>query len=326
NTQSRDALLLARAAGTATTLGGGYARLPGDVAVSHEPGSAAYRLWVGRGPERRRAGGFALADGGFLYLVSGDGRTAVALIRPDEFEVWDLSDPDAPRRTAILSGWPFPQGIDAAGTLLAAIEDGAAVHWRPGDTTRTRLPVHGVEAVVPLQDGTGVVLARRDGERRDVEVWSLDGRVTPVVSRSARLGLVTGPRGALAVTDLDRGRLTVLDARGGTLLDAAAIPEQAVVEFSRDGNALTAVHRDSVRLWDLTGGREPLSLRAPGTEFTAARYEPADGELLLLESRRGALWRLAVDVDRVVRDVCADPVGVDWIAHFPGVSEQVLCP
>ncbi|MEJ2853384.1 MULTISPECIES: XRE family transcriptional regulator [unclassified Saccharothrix] len=330
NTQSRDALLLARAASTATTLGAGYARLPGDIAVSFEAdpasSSLSYRLWVGRGPERRRAGALTLPSGGFLYLLSGDGRTAVAVVRSGEFQFWDLADPDVPRPTATLTDVPFPQGMDAAGTLVTAVENGAAVHWRPGATTRTRLPVEGVETAVPLQDGTGVVLTRREGDRRDVEVWSLDGRVTPVLSRSARLSLTTGPRGTLAVSDLDRGHLTVLDARGTTLLEADAVPEQAVLEFSRDGNALTAVHRDSVRLWDLTGSREPLSLRATGAEFGAARYEPADGELLLLESRGGALWRLAVDVDRVVRDVCADDIGVDWAAHFPGVPEQTLCP
>ncbi|MEU4746506.1 hypothetical protein AB0G02_39455, partial [Actinosynnema sp. NPDC023658] len=100
---------------------------------------------------------------------------------------------------------------------------------------------------------------------------------------------MTGPGGELAVSDLDGGRLTVLDGKGGTLVEADAIPERAVVEFSGDGRAVTALHRDSVWLWDLTGGREPLSLRAPGTEFSTARYEPADGELLLLESRGGAL-------------------------------------
>ncbi len=324
-TQARDALLLARAAGTVTTLGEGYARVPGSVAVTHEvgpePGSSGitYRLWVG--PERRKAGGMTLPRDGFLNLLSADERTALAVVRPDEFQLWDLSDPDAPRRTATLTGWPFPQGIDAAGTLMAAVEDGGAVHWRPGDTTRTRLPVDGVESVMPLDDGTGVVLARRDGDRRHVEVWSLDGRVTPVLSRSARLGLVTGPGGLLAVSDLDGAHLTVLDG-AGTLLEADAVPEQALVEFSRDGEAVMAVHRDSVWLWDLSG-REPLSLRAPGVEFSSARYE--QGELLMVETR-GGLWRLVVDVDHVIRDVCADLVDVDWAAHFPGVAERPLCP
>lgn len=331
-TEARDALLFARAAGAATTLGDGYARVPGGVAVTHEldPGSSGitYRLWVGDGPDRRRAGGMVLPPDSFLNLLSADERTALVVVRPDEFELWDLGDPDAPRRTATMAGWPFPQGIDAAGTLMAAVEDGAAVHWRPGDTTRTRLPGDGVENVVPLDDGTGVVLARRDGDRRDVEVRSLDGRATPVLSRSARLALVTGPGDRLAVSDLDGARLTVLDVAGEprTLLEADAIPAEAGVEFSRDGQTVTAVHRDSVWLWDLTGGREPLSLRVSGVEFSTARYEPADGELLLLESRGGALWRLAVDVDRVVREVCADPADVDWAAHFPGVSERPLCP
>ncbi|MEU4447720.1 XRE family transcriptional regulator [Actinosynnema sp. NPDC050801] len=331
--QARHALLIARAAGTATTLGGGYARIPGGVAVTHEYGpdpksqETTYRLWAADGPGRRRAGEVALPPGGFLNLLSTDGRTAVAVVRPGEFQLWDLGDPDAPRPTATLTGWPFPRGIDAAGTILTAVEDGVAVHWRPGDTTRTRLPGHGVEDAMPLDDGTGVVLARRDGDRRDVEVRSPDGRVTPVLSRSARLRLVPGPGGRLAVSDLDGAHLTVLDLAGGprTLLEADGIPEGASVEFSHGGRAVTAVHRGSVWLWDLAGGREPLTLRVPGVEFGMARYEPADGELLL-EPRGGSLWRLAVDVDRVVRDVCADPADVDWAAHFPGVSELPLCP
>ncbi|WP_367127375.1 XRE family transcriptional regulator [Saccharothrix sp. HUAS TT1] len=332
--QARDALLLAQAAGTATSLGEGHARLPGDLAVTHEfgPGpdsGVTYRLWGGDGPDRRRAGGIALPAGGFMSLLSADERTALMTVGADDFQVWDIGDPDAPRLAATMPGWPHPQGIDAAGTLMTAVEDGAAVHWRPGDATRSRLPGDGVEAALPLADGSGVVLIRRDGEGRHVEVRSLDGRVTPVLSRSTRLRLTTGPGGLLAVSDLDDARLTVLDVLDGgpgTLLEADAVPEDAVVEFSRDGRAVTAVNQDSVRAWDLGGGRELVAVRAPGRGFDLARYEPADGELLLLESRGGALWRLAVDVDRVVREVCADPADVDWAAHFPGVPEQPLCP
>ncbi|MGM1065493.1 nSTAND1 domain-containing NTPase, partial [Saccharothrix sp. Mg75] len=318
-TEARDALLLARAAGTATVLGDGYARVPGGITVTHElapgAGAAAYRLWDGDRP----AGRVVLPAGSFLGLFSADERTALAVVRPGEFQVWDLGDLDAPRRTAAMTDSPFPGGIDAAGTLMAAVEDGAAVHWRPGDATRTRLPGDGVEVAVPLDDGTGVVVVRRDGDRRDVEVRFLDGRTTPVLSRSTRLGVAVGPGGRLAVSDLDGGRLTVLDGGAGTPVEADEVPEGAVVEFSRDGRSLTAVHRDAVRLWDLTGDREPLSLRAPGVEFAGARYDAASGELLLLTLRDGALWRLAVDVDRAVRDVCADPVGVDWGEHFPDV-------
>jgi hypothetical protein len=311
--------------------------VPGGVALTFELGSSpsgiTYHLWVGDGPDLRRAGEFTLPPNSFLTLLSADERTALAVVGDDEFQVWDLSDPAAPRRTATMADWPFPEGIDAAGTLMTAVENGAAVYWRPGDTTRTRLPGNGVENVMPLHDGTGVVLVRRVDDRRDVEVRSLDGRVTPVLSRTARLALVTGPGGRLAVSDLDGAHLTVLDAVGvdtagghRTLLEADAIPKEAVVEFSHDGQAVTALHRGSVWLWDLTGGREPLSLRVPGMEFSAVRYEPADGELLMLESRKGVLWHLAMDVDRVVRDVCADPADVDWAAHFPGVPEQPVCP
>ncbi|PSL43690.1 hypothetical protein B0I31_13029 [Saccharothrix carnea] len=331
--EARDALLIARAASTATTLGEGHARLPGRLAVTHdeydrETDEITYRLWVGDDPDRRRAGGIIVLPGGFLNLISADERTAVTVVHPDQFQVWDLADPDAPRRASVVTGWPFPQGIDAAGTLLVGFQDGAAVYWRPGDTTPTRLPGDGVENAMPLQDGTGVVVVRRDGDRRDVEVRYLDGRVVPVLSRSGRLGLVTGPGGALAVSDLDAAHLTVLGPAGGStpLLEAGAVPGQAVVEFSHDGRAVSAVHRDSVWLWDLGGGREPLSLRAPGVEFSLSRYDPATGELLLLTTRDGALWRLAADLDRVVRDVCADPADVDWAAHFPGLSPPPLCP
>ncbi|MEV8437850.1 XRE family transcriptional regulator [Actinosynnema sp. NPDC051121] len=327
--QARDALLVARAATITSTLGEGYARMPGAVAVTvapgPEPAGLTYHLWVGEGEQRRRAGAIALPRNGFLNLLSSDGRTAVAVVDTDEFQVWDLGDPDAPRLTTTLTSWPFPLGVDAAGTLLTAVEDGVAVHWRPGDTTRTPLPGGGVEDAMPLDDGTGVALVRRDGDRRDVEVRSLDGRATTVLSRPSRLRLVTGPAGRLAVSDLDGGRLTVLDG-SRVLLEAEGIPEDAIVEFSGDGAAVSAVRRDSVWLWDLAGGREPLSLRVPGLEFNSARFEPAAGELVMLDGRHGALWRLAVDVDRVVREVCADPAGVDWATHFPGVSAGPLCP
>jgi hypothetical protein len=323
-TQSRDALLLARAAGAATTLGSGYLRVPGSIAVTQEfgpdpglPGNI--RLWAG--PEQQRGGGIPVPPNGFLNLISADERTAVMVVDRDEFQLWDLSDPAAPRITGTMTDWPFPLGIDAAGTLMTAVEDGGAVHWRPGDATRTRLPVDGVEYAMPLDDGDGVVLARRDDDLRRVEVWSSDGRVTPVFSRDARLSLVTGPGSLLAVSDRDDAHLTVLDG-SRTLLEADGIPEAAVVEFSRNGHAVTAVHRDSVWLWDLTGG-EPLSLRAPGVEFSFVRYE--HGELLMVDTR-GALWRLTVDVDQVIRDVCLELVDVDWAAHFPGVAERPLCP
>lgn len=330
--RARDVLLLARAAGTASTLGNGYARVPDDVAMTFETvaehSATTYRLWVGNGPDRRRAGAIALPQHGFLSLVSADGRTAVAVAGPGEFQLWDLGDPDAPRRTATVTGWPLPEGIDAAGTLLSAVEDGAAVYWRPGATTRVRLPGGGgVENTMPLADGTGVVVVRRDGDRRQVEVRFLDGRITPVLSRPARTALVTGPGGKLAVSDFDGTHLTVLDVAAGprTLLEADGLPKEAEVQFSRDGNAVTAVRRDSVQLWDLSAGREPLSLRATGVEFGSARFEPASGELLLVTARGGELWRLAVDVGRAAREVCADPAGVDWAAHFPGAPEQPLC-
>jgi hypothetical protein len=330
--RARDVLLLARAAGTAGTLGSGYARVPGRIAMTNEfdPefSTITYRLWVGDGPNRRRAGGMVLPAKSFLDLLSADERTALAVVRSGDFELWDLGDPDAPRRTATMTGWPLPLGVDAAGTLMSAVEDGAAVHWRPGDTTRVRLPGGGVESAVPLADGTGVVVVRRDGDRRHVEVRFLDGRTTPVLSRAGRLAVVTGAGGKLAVSDLDAGHLTVVDVAGEprTLVEADGVPGEAQVEFSRDGGAVSAVHRDSVLLWDLAGGREPLSLRASGVEFLFARYDPGSGELLLLTRREAALWRVAVDVDAVAREVCADPADVDWATHFPGVPDQPLCP
>ena len=327
-TQARDALLLARAASTATTLDTGYGRVPGRLAVTqvYVPATGAtYRLWVGNGSEWRRAGQITVRGDGFLNLISADERTAVTVLTPGNFQVWDIGDPDAPRVLTTLTDWPFPDGIDAAGTLLTAVENGTAVHWRPGESTRTRLPGDGVETTIPLHDGTGVVVARRDGDRRVVEVRSLDGRVTPLSIGSGELALVSGPGGRLAVSHLDDARLTVLDATGRTLLEADAIGKDAVVGFSGDGQAVTAVRGNSVWLWDLTGEREPLSLRVPDVDFTGVRWDPDTGELLLLEIH-GALWRLTPDVDRVVREVCADLPEVDWATHFPGLSAQPLCP
>ncbi|MGW4112369.1 nSTAND1 domain-containing NTPase [Actinosynnema sp. NPDC004786] len=326
--QARDALLLARAARTATTPGERYAKVPGARTVTQvfdaDSEQTVYRLW----DDGRPAAQIGLGREGFLAAFSADERTALAVVGRDAFEVWDLGDVHAPRRTASMAQWPFPRGIDAAGTLLTAVEDGVAVHWRPGDPTRTRLPGEGVEEAVPLADGAGVVVARRDGDRRVVEVRSLDGRTTPVLDRPGRVLLVPGPGGLLAVTDVDRDHLTVVDVADGSraLLEADGVSRDALVEFSGDGRAVSAAHDDALWLWDLTGGREPLSLRVPGVEFSGTRYDPASAELLLLTSRDGALWRLSPDVDRVIGDVCADPADVDWAAHFPDVPRQPLCP
>ncbi|GAA1299966.1 XRE family transcriptional regulator [Saccharothrix xinjiangensis] len=329
-TEARDALLLAAAAGGAETLGGGFAFPPDRIALTLD--RQGDRLWARDGDRWRRAA--ALPPESFPYLVSADQRTLLTRATTgDSFRLWDVGDPDSPREVATVSGWPLFHGMDAAGALLTAVEDEAAVTWRPGDAHRTRLPATAVEHAVPLPDGTGVVLSRREGGSHHVELWSANGtphRVATLLSRTNRLYPHPGPRGLVAVVDLDTSDLTVLDAADPgsprTLLEADGVPERPEVGFSPDGRALAAVHRGAVALWDLASGRSLLSLRTPGLEFSGPRYDPESRRLRLVEVRSGELWQFDTDFERVLRETCAEPAGADWETYFPGVPHRSVCP
>jgi hypothetical protein len=89
---------------------------------------------------------------------------------------------------------------------------------------------------------------------------------------------------------------------------------------------VAATGGDQASLWELPSGQELLSLQAAGTRFGAARYDAQARELAVIDSGNDHVWRLAVDFERAVEQVCANPSDVDWGTHFPHVAPRPLCP
>ncbi|MBP2328269.1 hypothetical protein JOF56_008654 [Kibdelosporangium banguiense] len=295
---------------------------PGRLTMTWE--DTAYRVWT----SERRPGGL-LPTGTFHYAISADQRRV--LLKSTQFHdysLWDVTDPGTPRQLATLTGWPLVEGIDATGSLLTTIEDGSPAVWHLGDSSRTRLPVPDVERAVPLADGTGVLLVRREGKRRHVESWSLTGsphRTAVLAERDEPLELTPGPGDLLAMVARDSSRLVVLD-QARPVLDVPLGPEQRLIWFSPDGRTIVATGGDQAALWELPSGRELLSLRASGTRFGLARYNPETRELAVIDGGTDHVWNLTVDVERAIRQVCVHPSDVDWDKHFPHVPPRPLCP
>jgi hypothetical protein len=344
-TEAHDALILADAAiGVNANPDNdleSLVRPPGRTAITG--GNDAAQLWARDGSGWRHAGRLEPID--FPYLVSadenrvvtrlfsgGDNRGLVDITSRGDI-LWDIADPDAPRPVPVPP-LPLVSGLDAHGDVLTAVVDGEAVVWRSG--IETRLPATGVENVVPLPDGTGAVVVRRhDGDRRDVEVWTLDGtphRTAVLMNADAPLEATAGPADRVAVINLTTSRLVVLDitAPATPLVDVVLGPEQRLVEFSADGHTIAAAGGDRLSLWDLPHGRVLLSLRTPGLEFGLTRYLSDSGELAAISSANtissSKVWHLDTDFDRVLRRACTRPLTVDWATHFPAVTPPKLCP
>ncbi|MBB5803324.1 Tfp pilus assembly protein PilX [Saccharothrix ecbatanensis] len=329
-TEAHDALILADAAIGANANRdndlGHLIRPPGDrVAITLEADAA--QLWARDGSGWRRAG--RLKPINFPYLVSADENRVVTRQSSGGDIMWDVTDLDAPRPVP-LPPLPLVHSLDTHGDVLTAVVDGEAVVWRSG--IETRLPGTGVEAAMPLPDGTGAVIVRRhDGDRRDVEVWTLDGtphRTAVLMNADAPLEPTIGPAGHVAVVNHTTSRLVVLDvtAPATPLIDVILGPEQRLVTFSADGHAIAATGRDRVSLWDLSRGRALLSLQAQGINFTLTRYHPDSGELHAITAPTDTVWRMDTNFDQVLRRACTRPLTVDWPTHFPDITPPRLCP
>jgi hypothetical protein len=328
-TEAHDALILADAAVGASaypdnTLGP-LLYPPGRTAITYAEDAA--QLWAREGSGWRLAG--LLKPINFVYLLSADEKRVVTRRLSGGDVMWDITDLDAPRLMP-LPPLPLVHGMDTHGDVLTAEVDGEAVVWRSGH--ETRLPMSGVEAVAPLPDGGHAVVVRSDdGDRRYVEVWTLDStprRTTVLMNADARLGVTTGPDGRVAVVNHTTSRLVVLDidTPATPLVDVVLGPEQRLVTFSADGRTITATGGDRVSMWDLPHGRALLSLRSPGHEFSFTRYHPESGELHVITPPTDMVWHLDTNFDRVLRRACARPLTVDWATHFPDVTPPKLCP
>ena len=331
-TEARGVVLLADAAVHAATLGDGYMSPPGRFAITTAlPDSPGQRIWLPTGQEGwRRAG--TLPAGEITYFVSADERRLLSWDSLDTFTMWDVADADHPREVAARAGLPMVRSIDGAGRLaIGADGDDAVVVWDVVTGAVRRLPTQGLADVAPLHDGTGLVVARRDGDRFAVELWSLDGRpVATLLHSPEEPGLHIGPTGLVTVIGTRTGDMAVLDiANPGaprTRVRAGGVGYPVSIAFDPLGRAMVAAHSDTVTLWDLASGAVRLTVRVPGLDLHSPRLPSADGPIDLIEMRTGKLWRLGTDFAAVVRDICAGPVAVDWDRYFPRVPAPPLCP
>ncbi|MCO8273888.1 hypothetical protein M1L60_25145 [Actinoplanes sp. TRM 88003] len=327
--QSRDMLVLAHAAANATTLGGGFVTTPGrEVAITADPAvTGGQQLWRPDGASWLPAARLPTA-GSFLRLMSADERRA--LYRAGStFVLWDLSDLDRPRRIPVPGELPPADSMDGTGDLISAVgDDGTAVLWRVGDKAVRRFPAADVESTSLLPDGSGLLLCRRIGDGEyTLEQWTLEGARTATLARTPyRMYPFAGPGGLVAVAS-ETGEATVLDAHDSwavrTVARVEGLEHPTLAAFDPGAPAVALSDPDKVELWDTASATALLSLDAQGLHLVAPR---AEGGRVAVLSPRGALWHLDSDTPRVVREICAGPVTVDWDRYFPDTTPRSLCP
>ncbi|MCY1136486.1 hypothetical protein OWR29_00635 [Actinoplanes sp. Pm04-4] len=327
--QSHDMLVLAHAAATATSLGGGFVTTPGrKVAITMEPGvTTGEQLWRPDGASWLPAGALPTGDS-FLRLLSADEHRALYQ-EGSSSTLWDLSDLDRPRRIPVPDELPPADSMDATGTLISAMGgNGTAVLWRVGDDAVRRFPASDVESTALLPDGSGLLLCRRVGDGEyTLEQWTLEGARTATLAREPyRMYPSAGPGGLVAVAS-EAGEAMVLDARDSwavrTVARVEGLEHPTITAFDPGAPAVALTDPDRVQLWDAASATALLSLDAQGLHLGSPR---ADGGRVAVLGPRGALWQLDSDVPRVVREICAGPVTVDWARYFPGTEPKSLCP
>ncbi|MEU8656445.1 WD40 repeat domain-containing protein [Actinoplanes philippinensis] len=327
--EARDALLLAHAAGGATTLGRGYLDPPGRYALTYGDDTDDEQLWRRDGPAWVPAGRVSAADS-HLHLAGVDELRAIYRTGRTGSDLWDLADLDHPYRIAAPAGLGMLDGMDRTGSLLSAVgADGTARVWRPGDPGFVRLPPGDVVGTAVLADGSGIVLSRRDGDQDAIESWTPDGRLIAPLLRVPHPAVVQAGAGGLVAVNsyLGNATVTILDVSDPrvprTVARADGLDETTTVVFDAAGRTVAVVDGAEARIWDARSGARVLSLHTQGLRLNSPRL---DGDRLYLLDGKSALWRIDTDVDAVIRQTCARPVDVDWDRDFPGADPVELCP
>ncbi|BEL02924.1 hypothetical protein Q0Z83_011150 [Actinoplanes sichuanensis] len=329
--EARDMLVLAHAASAATTLGLGYATTPGRIAITRQPAHGgrpeSALLWRPSNGSWEPAGELPTGDT-FLYGRSADDRVVLYGSLPGSV-LWDLSDLDAPRRIATPADLPMVESMDRDGSLMSAVtQDHVAVLWRVGDRAVRRLPAADVQSTALLPDGSGVVLCRRVGGAFVLEQWSAAGDlVGSLFSSPFRMSPSVGPDG-MVVAVLESGEVVMIDAGDlravHTVARVDGLGHPSMVTFDPAGKTLALTDFDRVKLVSIASGTELISLDARGLDLSFPRID--DGRIAVL-APGGDLWQLDGDVDRVIRELCADrPLSMDWDRHLPGAGPRPLCP
>ncbi|WP_433789835.1 hypothetical protein [Actinoplanes sp. CA-252034] len=328
--ESRDMLVLAHAASSATTLGLGYATTPGRIAITRQPPyggrPATEQLWRPSNGSWAPAGELPTGDM-FLYGRSEDETVALYGGGPGSV-LWDLSDLDSPRRIPTPADLPLVESMDRDGSVVSGVTgDHAAVLWRVGERAPRRLPATDVESTALLPDGSGLVVCRRQDGSFVLERWTVDGaRVATLFRSPYRMSPYAGPDG-MVVAIAESGEVVMVDAGDPadvrTVARVEGLGYPSTVTFDPAGRTLALTDFDRVVLVSVATGEPLISLDAQGLGLGFPRIE--DGRIAVLAS--GDLWHLDSDVARVIGEVCAGrPLSVDWERHFPGAGPRRLCP
>ncbi|GGK93989.1 hypothetical protein Sme01_58350 [Sphaerisporangium melleum] len=331
--ETRAALILAGAAAGASTLGKGFVDTPGRIAVTERAenlaDSSGYRLWRRDGTGWRPAG---VLPGGPWYVATSADESHVITWDGVTSHLWDVSEPDHPREIALPTGLQMVTGIARDGSLVVARRrDRTAVVWQVADGSVRRLSAGDVEDVSVVPDASAVVLTRRDSGAYAAELWSLDGvRIATLMRTPEVVYPIAGPADTVAVIGSTSGNLTLLKATDPrfprTVVEAGGVKFPASVAFDPRGRTAAVVDDASIRMWDLASGTEVMSLRIEGLDLINPRILPETGEPLLIAIQKGALWRLDPNVPRVIDDICAGPVKLDWDRYLPDTLRFPLCP
>ncbi|WP_213009484.1 nSTAND1 domain-containing NTPase [Paractinoplanes toevensis] len=324
---TRNMLVLAHGAATATSLGGGFATATGRFAITNEAGGAGdQQLWRPDGDSWLPAAALPTGDS-FLYLTSADERRA--LYRDGTRSVlWDLADLDRPRRLPVPVEMPVADSMDQTGSLVSGVADNhTAALWRVGDNAVRQFPAPDVESTALLRDGSGLILCRRSGGGYTLEQWTIGGaRTATLLQTSYRMFPLVGPGGLIAITS-EVGKAMVLDIRDPltvrTVVRTDGLSHPTVASIDPAGQTVALSDLDRIQLWDAASGRMLMSVDAQGLQLSAPR---AIGGQLAVLSPRGTRWRLDSVLARLIGEICAGTVAVDWDHYFPRTMPKPLCP
>ncbi|WP_433795753.1 hypothetical protein [Actinoplanes sp. CA-252034] len=274
-TKARDALLLAHAAGGATTLGRGYLDPPGRYALTYGDDTGDQQLWRRDGGAWLPAGRMSVADG-HRHSAGVDDRRAIYWTGRTRSDLWDLADLDHPYRIAAPDGLGMLDGMDRSGSLLSAVGlDGTARVWRPGDSSFRRLPPGDVVGTAVLADGSGIILSRRQGNQDAIESWTPDGRLIATLLHVPHPAVVqAGAGGLIAVTSyLGNATVTIMDVTDAeaprVVARADGLDETNTPAFDSAGRTVAVVDGAEARVWDARSGRRILSLHTQGLRLSS---------------------------------------------------------
>lgn len=261
----------------------------------------------------------------FALALCPETRLLASVSRDATLRLWDLESAGLQRTIALpgrralavaisAEGHRIACGTDGAGVVIVARDgeilrrdDTSSVVWSVDFASDDRLAIGLRSGEVEIQD--------RDGER--IARFGVDGIVTAVAfSRD-------GARLAAATT---RGKIVVVDDRGGTLWRAGPLADTPwALAWTPEGTLYAACADGAVRAWDAAGmpGRERT---VPDDRLYAASLS-RDGALLAFGGKRGLVHTVNVspsaDGDDEIASASVDEEPIDAIVMDPS-SELVV--